>query len=67
MNSNNRTLVSAHRGPNYTFRQVASLLGIEQWRVHRAVRRGVLRAHRERSRLVIPAHELARVLNGGGR
>ncbi|WP_410621465.1 helix-turn-helix domain-containing protein [Amycolatopsis sp. cmx-8-4] len=51
----------------YSLADAAWILGVDRNEVHRAVRVGVLRAERRRSRLVIPAAELRRVLDGGAR
>ncbi|MBB4683959.1 helix-turn-helix domain-containing protein [Amycolatopsis jiangsuensis] len=51
----------------YSLADAAWILGIDHNEVHRAVRVGALRAVRRRSRLVIPAAELRRALNGGTR
>lgn len=56
---------STGRPAYYTIRQAAEILGVAPARVSRAVRVGSLRAVRRRSRLVIPARELARLLAGG--
>lgn len=59
------TSLSSSGSAYYSVRQVAWLLGVEQWRVYRAIRRGVLRPVRRRSRLVVPAWQLQRLLVGG--
>ncbi|GAA2787598.1 helix-turn-helix domain-containing protein [Crossiella cryophila] len=51
----------------YTVADAAWILGVDPDRVHRAIRIGELHAVRRRSRLVIPAAELRRVLAGGAR
>ncbi|MEV5712429.1 helix-turn-helix domain-containing protein [Amycolatopsis mediterranei] len=50
-----------------SIRQAAWNLGVSESCVCAAIRSGVLRAVRRRSRLVIPATELRRALNGGAR
>jgi hypothetical protein len=50
-----------------SIRQAAWLLGVSESRVSWAIRVGVLHVVRRRSRLVIPAAELRRVLEGGAR
>lgn len=50
-----------------SIRQTARVLGVSESEVCRAVRVGTLRAVRRRSRLVVPAAELRRVLGGGAR
>lgn len=59
------TSLSSSGSAYYSVRQVAWLLGVEQWRVYRAIRGGVLRPVRRRSRLVVPAWQLQRLLVGG--
>lgn len=59
------TSLSSSGSAYYSVRQVAWLLGVEQWRVYRAIRRDVLRPVRRRSRLVVPAWQLQRLLVGG--
>ncbi len=51
----------------YSLADAAWILGVDLNEIHRAIRVGVLRIERRRSRLVIPAAELRRVLNGGAR
>lgn len=60
------TSLSSANSNYYTIRRVAAMLGIEEWRVHRAVRRGVLRPVYRRGRPVIATTDLTRVLSGGG-
>ncbi|MQA15564.1 MAG: helix-turn-helix domain-containing protein [Pseudonocardiaceae bacterium] len=48
----------------YTIRQAAWVLGVGPAHINRAIRVGSLRAVRRRSRLMIPADELARLLGG---
>ena len=52
---------------HYSIRETAWLLNVNESSVCAAIRRDVLRAERRRSRLVIPAAELRRVLDGGAR
>lgn len=52
---------------HYSIREVAWLLNANESSVCAAIRRGVLLAERRRSRLVIAAAELGRVLDGGAR
>ena len=51
----------------YSLADAAWILGVDPNEIHRAIRVGVLRTERRRSRLVIPAAELRRVLDGGAR
>jgi hypothetical protein len=51
----------------YSLADAAWILGVDRNEIHRAIRVGTLRAERRRSRLVIPAAELRRVLDGGAR
>ncbi|RSN42667.1 helix-turn-helix domain-containing protein [Amycolatopsis roodepoortensis] len=48
----------------YSLADAAWILGVDRNEVHRAIRVGTLRAVRRRSKLVIPAAELRRVLGG---
>lgn len=48
----------------YTVREVAWLLGIDPSKVCRAIRTGALPTARRRSRVLVPAHALARLLAG---
>ncbi|UKD59323.1 helix-turn-helix domain-containing protein [Amycolatopsis sp. FU40] len=57
----------AGRPAFYSLADAAWILGIDRDELHRAIRVGTLRAERRRSRLVISAAELQRVLNGGAR
>lgn len=58
-----RTFTSnAGRLAYYTVREAAWILGVEPSSISRAIRVGTLRAVRRRSRLVIPASALARLL-----
>jgi excisionase family DNA binding protein len=50
-----------------SIRQAAWSLGVSESCVCAAIRNGVLRAVRRRSRLVVPARELRRALDGGAR
>lgn len=52
----------AGRPAFHTIRETAWLLGCDTDSVCRAIRTGRLRAVRRRSRLVVPTHELIRVL-----
>lgn len=47
-----------------TIRQVAWILGVPKDSVHRAIRRGTLRATWRRSQLVIPTAAVVRLLGG---
>jgi predicted site-specific integrase-resolvase len=47
-----------------TLRQAAWLLGVPQASVHRLIRVGVLHPTRRRNRLVVPASEVARLMDG---
>lgn len=47
----------------YTVRQVAWILGVEESWVSRRIRRGSIRAVRQRAGLVVPATEVARALD----
>ncbi|WP_329067366.1 helix-turn-helix domain-containing protein [Amycolatopsis sp. NBC_01480] len=49
-----------------SIRQAAWTLGVPESWVCAAIRRGTLRATRRRSRLVVPAAEVRRVLDSGG-
>ncbi|WP_432850830.1 helix-turn-helix domain-containing protein [Amycolatopsis sp. CA-161197] len=49
----------------YSTTDAAWILGVDPNSIHRAIRVGEMRAERRRARLVIPAAELRRVLNGG--
>ncbi|WP_020659679.1 hypothetical protein [Amycolatopsis benzoatilytica] len=51
----------------YSLADAAWILGVDRDEVSRAIRVGTLRAERRRSRLVISAAELRRVLDGGAR
>jgi hypothetical protein len=51
----------------YSLADAAWILGVDHDQMHHAIRVGTLRAERRRSRLVIPAAELLRVLDGGAR
>jgi uncharacterized protein len=51
----------------YSLADAAWILGVDINQIRRAIRVGALRAVRRRSRLVIPAAELRRVLEGGAR
>ncbi|WP_336158573.1 helix-turn-helix domain-containing protein [Amycolatopsis sp. VC5-11] len=57
----------AGRPAFYSLADAAWILGIDRDELHRAIRVGTLRTERRRSRLVISAAELRRVLNGGAR
>ncbi|WIX83314.1 helix-turn-helix domain-containing protein [Amycolatopsis carbonis] len=57
----------AGRPAFYTPAEAAWILGVDRNEVHRAIRVGTLRAERRRSRLVVAAAELRRVLDGGAR
>jgi hypothetical protein len=57
-------LSSAGRPAFYTIREVAWILGVTEARVHRAIRLGKLRPVRQRSRLMIPAGQVASLLGG---
>ncbi|OOC04111.1 helix-turn-helix domain-containing protein [Amycolatopsis azurea] len=58
------TIQSAGSSAHVSIRQAAWALGVSESRVCHAVRVGALRAVRRRSRLVVPAAELRRVLGG---
>jgi hypothetical protein len=60
-------LSDAGRPAYYSLADAAWILGVDRDHVHRAIRVGTLRVERRRSRLVIPAVELRRVLDGGAR
>ncbi|WP_103342123.1 DNA-binding protein [Amycolatopsis sp. CA-126428] len=62
-----KQLPNADRPAFYSLADAAWILGVDNNEVHRAIRVGTLRAERRRSRLVIPAAELRRVLGGGAR
>ncbi|MFD9888247.1 helix-turn-helix domain-containing protein [Amycolatopsis sp. NPDC059027] len=51
----------------YSLADAAWILGVSLDQIHRAIRVGTLRTVRRRARLVIPAAELRRVLDGGAR
>ncbi|UMP04381.1 helix-turn-helix domain-containing protein [Amycolatopsis sp. EV170708-02-1] len=51
----------------YSVADAAWILGVDRDQIHRAIRLGVLPLVRRRSRLVIPAAALRRVLDGGAR
>lgn len=51
----------------YSVADAAWILGVDRDQIHRAIRLGVLPVIRRRSRLVIPAAALRRVLDGGAR
>jgi hypothetical protein len=57
-------LSSAGRPAFLTIREVAWILGVTEGRVHRAIRLGTLRPVRQRSRLVIPAGQVTKLLTG---
>lgn len=59
---------SGHR-KYYSVGEVAWLLGVPRSTVSRAIRTGEMPAVRRRSRLVVPAHVVERLLHeaGGGR
>ncbi len=60
-----RTSLSTAGRPAYlTIKQAADVLGVPASTVHRWVRIGAIRTARRRSRLVIPASEVARLLGG---
>ncbi|WP_083934219.1 helix-turn-helix domain-containing protein [Sciscionella marina] len=61
------TSLSSASSNYYTIRRVAAMLSVEEWRVHRAIRRGVLRPIDRHGRPVIAARDLTRLLGGGGR
>lgn len=46
----------------YIVREAAWILGVDQSKVWRAIRTGVLPTTRRRSQLVVPAHALTRLL-----
>jgi hypothetical protein len=52
---------------SYSLADAAWILGVDRDDVHRAIRVGTLRVERRRSRLVVSAAELRRVLDGGAR
>jgi len=59
-----KTSVSHLRRPGfYTMREAAWILGVTPSTACRATRTGALPAMRRRSRLVVPAHALARLLD----
>ena len=62
-----KKLPDAVRPAFYSLADAAWILGVDPDDVHRAIRVGTLRAVRRRSRLVVPAAELRRVLDGGVR
>jgi hypothetical protein len=51
----------------YSVADAAWILGVDRDQIHRAIRVGVLPTVRRRSRLVVPAAALRRVLDGGAR
>ncbi|MEV6904206.1 helix-turn-helix domain-containing protein [Amycolatopsis sp. NPDC051372] len=51
----------------YSTTHAAWILGADLNSIHRAIRVGEIRAMQRRSRLVIPAAELRRLLGGGAR
>ncbi|MFF4599446.1 helix-turn-helix domain-containing protein [Amycolatopsis sp. NPDC001319] len=51
----------------YSTTDAAWILAVDLNAIHRAIRVGEIRTVQRRSRLVIPAAELRRVLNGGAR
>jgi excisionase family DNA binding protein len=55
-------LSSAGRPAFYTVREAAWILGVPTTKVSRAIRIGTLRAVLRRSRLVIPASEITRLI-----
>jgi excisionase family DNA binding protein len=61
------TILNGGSSAVLSIRQAAWNLGVSESCVCSAIRGGVLRAVRRRSRLVIPASELHRVLDGGAR
>lgn len=62
-----KQLPNADRPAFYSLADAAWILGVDTNEVHRAIRVGELRAERRRSRLVIAAAGLRRVLDGGAR
>lgn len=60
-----RTTTSrAGRSEFHTIKEAAWILGVEQSRICQAIRTGALPAVRRRSRLVVPAAALRRLLGG---
>lgn len=57
-----RIATRAGRPAYYTISQTASMLGVGEPRIHRAIRLGTLRAERRNGRLVIPAPALIKLL-----
>lgn len=57
------SMSNAGRPAYFTVREAAWILGVEPSTVARDIRVGSLRAVRRRGRLVVPAHELARLLS----
>lgn len=55
------------RSDYYSVAEAAWLLGVPRSTVSRAIRTGALPAVRRRSRLVVPAHVVHRLLAGGSR
>lgn len=62
-----KNLPDAGRSAYYSLADAAWILGVDRNEIHHAIRVGTLRAERRRSRLVISAAELRRVLDGGAR
>ncbi|MFC9251428.1 helix-turn-helix domain-containing protein [Amycolatopsis thailandensis] len=62
-----KTTRNAGASAFYSVADAAWILGVDRDQVHRAIRLGVLPLVRRRSRLVIPAAALRRVLDGGAR
>lgn len=56
------SFVPNHRSVFYTVEEVAGILGVPEWRVRRAVRTGALHTVWRRSRRLVPAYALARLL-----
>lgn len=59
----NSTVRNAGTSAYYTVREAAWILGVHPSKVWRAIRTGALPTTRRRSRLVVPAYALARLLS----
>ena len=58
------TMSRAGRSDFHTIKEAAWILGVEEFRISRAIRTGTLPAVRRHSRLVVPAAALRRLLGG---
>ncbi|MFD8498875.1 helix-turn-helix domain-containing protein [Amycolatopsis sp. NPDC059657] len=63
----NTNMPNAGSPANYSIRHAAWILGVDSDKVCQLIRIGVLPTVRRRSRLVVPAAALRRLLSGGAR